>query len=174
MFRIKRKRLIHCWDQRLINSTSQYTGFIFYSRSKCVVTDTNKLLIHFSKVYLNNNKFPILNKKVEKEDLYNTLKDEFKIKSSNVIETSLVYNIPNVRIYIVYLKPNSIEEYNNYSWKTYWDFYNYNGKEDLYENILDEVKNKHIKYKIYPDYDIHLSFKLEKIYKFMIGFISIK
>ena len=179
MYRIKRKRLIHCWDQRLINSDSKYTGFIFYSQKRCKVTDITKRLIHFSNIYLHNDKFPIINRKIDKEDLYKTLKTEFNIDPINIKESQQVYNIPNVNIYIIYLKLDSCDsiKLENYKWKTYWDYYTYDGKDDLYENIL-QLNNKHInmhvKTKIYPNYDLHLSFKLEQIYKFMIGFISVK
>ena len=88
MYRIKRKRLIHCWDQRLINSDSKYTGFIFYSEKRYIVTDPKKLLIHFSRIYLHEDKFPIINRKIDKEDLYKTLKTEFNIVPSNIISDS--------------------------------------------------------------------------------------
>lgn len=169
MIRIKRKRLIHCWDESLIDNPKKYTGFIFYSAKKCKVTDKNRLLIHFSSVFLKEDKFPMIEDDITQENLYSCLKETFKLDSSLINNTGLIYNIPNIKLYIIHTKFKTKIDYNGFSWKQNMEFYKINEINDLYENILN-VNNSYFNNKIFPENNIKLSFKLKQIYKFMIGY----
>jgi len=174
---IKRPRLIHCWDNRL--EDIKYTGFIFYKRHKSNITDNTKQLLNISKLLLKDNKFPIVNKDISRGNLYNYLNTNYNIEDTDIIDTCLVYNIPNVKIYIVYLNYRINHIIDNYNWIMFLDLYTHDQldnlyENDLYENIINNKINRHINKKIYPDTDLLLSFKIKRLYKFMIGYITVK
>ena len=97
--KIKRKRLVHCWDTRLIDSPKHYTGFIIYNHNRIKVINDNKQLINMSYIYLNDGKFPLLDKKVQLPEVSHELESTFNIKSSNIKDIGRIYSIPNVTIF---------------------------------------------------------------------------
>jgi hypothetical protein len=173
MMKIRRKRLIHCWDTSLINSEIDYTGFILYNYCRTPVNDSKKMLINLSYIYLSNNKFPIVNSNIEPKDIYSKIESIFNINSDNVKHTSLIYSIPHLKIYIVVLKNREVEYSDKYKWYRYIDLYKFNNIMDLYENILSNHLNSHINKKLCAENEIKIYFKLEQLYKYMVGYNSI-
>lgn len=172
-FTIKRKRLIHCYDRSLINSDEEYTGFIIYKQKKLPIKNRNKIQLNSSKLFLKNNQFPMLNKNVKKEELYTFLKSEFSLETDDIIDTCLVYKIPKLKIYIIYTKYNSNIIYKSFDFYHMLEMYRISDNNDLYENIISFNKS-HVKKKYIPSNGIKLTFKLERLYKYMIGFIPIE
>ena len=169
--KIKRKRLVHCWDTRLIDSDKHYTGFIIYNHNRLTVINNNKQLINMSYIYLSDGKFPFLDKKIELSEVSNELESTFNVKSSNIKDIGRIYSIPNVTIFIVVLKRKEIDFSDKYNWVRYMDLYN--TKADLYESILHQSFNRHINIKLKPDSDVLLYFKIKQLYKYMIGSVCL-
>ena len=172
-FTIKRKRLIHCYDQSLINSQDEYTGFIIYKQKKLPIKNRNKILLNSSRLFLKNNQFPMITKNINKETLYDFLKIEFDLNSEDILDTCQVYSIPKLKIYIVYIKYNININYNSFDFCNMLEMYKISENNDLYENIINYNKD-HIKKKYTPSNGIKLTFRLERLYKYMIGFIPIE
>jgi hypothetical protein len=176
MLKIKRKRLIHCWETRLIDSQIDYTGFIIYNHYRNKIGESHKMLINLSDIYLNNNKFPIVEEKIEPPQLYSHLERIFRVKPDNIKHTSRIYSIPHLTIYIVVLKNRDIT-YNHenirFSWRRFIDLYKLNNINDLYENILANDINMHINNKLYAENGLHIHFRLKQLYKYMIGYNNI-
>lgn len=173
MLKIKRQRLIHCCDNRLIDSKIDYTGFIIYNHYRNKIGESNKLLINLSYVYLNNNCFPIIEQKIEPSQLYSGLESIFKIKADNIKHTCCIYSIPHFNIYIVVLKNRNITyncENRRFNWRRFIDLYKHNNIIDLYENILTNKFNIHLNNKLYAYNGINMYFKLKQLYKYMIGY----
>ena len=173
MQKIKRKRLVHVWDERLINSNKNYTGFIICSHFRNKTSNPNKLLINMSDIYLSNNKFPVIDKKIDDTNVYVEIDKEFKITSNNIKHLSKIYSIPNLTIYIIVLKNKAITYNKDFIWRRFIDLYKKNGSEDLYENILSVTGNFHVNIKLIPYNGLCAYFKIKQLYKYLIGYCII-
>jgi len=164
-------------DKEMLDDKSDfsYIGFIFIYYNTPKPKNPKKILLNHSYIYLKNrDQFTLVKVNYSNSNINNNfvtqyIKDNYNIDKVKLLKQ--IYSTKNLHIYIVNLNNKKIE-IENFSWKTYLDFYTYDYDstfDDIYYNIIFKSNNLHLNHKFYTNNYIRGFVKLRKIYENLIA-----
>jgi hypothetical protein len=167
---LKKKRIIINKLNNNNNNLNQRNTGIIFLKSLNKIYNTKKLIYtNNTKILLKNNKFMIYN-----NNNLDSIINDYKINSNNIIHKIHIYNKNNLDLYIVILNDfTSLTK--KYKIQNYIDLFNkniYTINNSIYESILksNNIKNNYLYSKIKSS-DNLVEITIKDIYYYIIGYV---
>jgi hypothetical protein len=142
--KIKKSKIIEILD----TDYDELTCIIFYSSYMNINSNSNKMTLFFSKIFLNEGSFYILKKKYRKEDIQRFIEFDFS-------EIKQLYNRNNINIYCIRVDYNKNKiKFNNkeFNCKKECFFIEKQKQINEYKRVKSVSLNGHLNKKIFTPY----------------------
>lgn len=175
---LKRKKLFN------VSSDIKLTSFIIVKYNTPKIKNKTKILLNNTYFLLNNNQFITIEKKVKETEVISFLKETYNIdyKSHMLINQHKNHNV--FLIFLDFNKDESFKNLNDFKWRKFTDFYNFNDNYNVFLNVINyrsksvendithKNSNSHLNYKITSNLTPMYWVRLKHVYNKYVVFLD--